>query len=79
MMPQPYHTAGGRGSRHRNPTSGCRNQGAVHWLRVQGAGSRVRGYCTLKRKKAASSAGANSRQMLPSTTDKDSGVIAEQL
>jgi hypothetical protein len=31
------------------------------------------GYCTLNRKKEALSDGANSRQMLPSTTDTDSG------
>jgi hypothetical protein len=40
----------------------------------QDAGNRVRGgYCTLNRKKAAFPVGANSKQMLPSTTDTDSG------
>jgi len=34
-------------------------------------------YCTLNRKKAALSAGANSRQTLPSTTDKDSGFTVK--
>ena len=90
MMPQPYHTAGGRGSSH---PSGCRKQGAVHALSCSGAGSRVRctpqpakvqeagggvgGYCTLNRKKAASPVGANSKQMLPSTTDTDSGLTGK--
>ena len=40
----------------------------------RGAGTRVRDYCTLNRKKAALSSGVNSKQMLPSTTDNDSGV-----
>jgi len=52
--------------------AGC---GARHSL--QGAASRVRGYCTLNRKKAASSVGANSKQMLPSITDTDSGFTVK--
>ena len=50
MMPQPYHSAGGRGSSH---PSQCRNQGAVHGLRCRhptackvqeaGCGARVKG------------------------------------
>ncbi len=61
--------------------AGCRVQGAVHAVKgaghltaCKGAGSRVGDYCTLNRKKAASSVGANSRQILPSATDRDSGV-----
>jgi len=34
-------------------------------------------YCTLNRKKAALSDGASSRQMLPSTTDPDSGLTVK--
>ena len=58
MMPQPYHTLGGGGSRHRSPPirvqetgcgarhrlQRCRKQGAGHGRACKGAGSRVR--CT---------------------------------
>ena len=49
----------------------CRKQGAVHGLGVQEAGWGI--YSTLNRKNAALFSGANSRQMLPSTTATESG------
>ena len=49
----------------------------MHRFRVQGARIRVGGiYSTLKLKNAALSSEVNSRQILPSTTEADSGVIA---
>jgi len=52
--------------------AGC---GARH--RLQGAGNRVRDYSTLNRKKKPLSSEGNSMQILPSTTDADSGVTVE--
>ena len=53
----------------------CRNQGAVSGLRGAGCGA----YSTLNLKNAALSSGANSRQMVPSTTDTESGFLADEL
>ncbi len=44
----------------------------MHAVSCKGAGCSA--YSTLNLKNAALSSGANSRQMLPSTTDKESGV-----
>tara|TARA_B110001454_G_scaffold217194_1_gene241973 strand:- start:1121 stop:1399 length:279 start_codon:yes stop_codon:yes gene_type:complete len=43
----------------------------------QRAGNRVRDYSTLNRKKKPLSSEGNSMQILPSTTDADSGVTVE--
>ncbi len=67
MPPEPYHTSRGRGSR-----AGPELRTPHPRIRVQEKGCGVGDYCTLKWKKAALSAGANSRQILPSTTDTDS-------
>ena len=58
---------------HPHPRAGTMVRGAVCGLGVQESGWGI--YSTLNLKNAALSAGVNSRQMLPSTTDKESGVI----
>jgi hypothetical protein len=63
-MPQPYHTAGGGGSTPTPPAIG-----------VQEAGWGI--YSTLNRKKKALSSEGNSRQILPSTTDTESGFTVK--